>query len=363
MSIYDQTARIRDLINAPRKQSLLLKDRDAWLKLCSSLDVIGDTDVALDSYLSDQFPKSTGAQYVLVYGVLQVLYVQQNALNDLIDALGIKISHKDYPRLARIRDIRSASIGHPTEKKTKGGYTYHFITRVTLHKNGFMLLSNRPDGSIEWNPVVISDLIADQRHDGADILQKVSAHMEAEEDRHRQQFRDEKIEDFLPHTLGYHFQKIGEATAGKTTKVGAALGRVSVQMIREALDDSRAALARRGLDDTWHLNESIDEVLYPLSEIEAFFDAVQRGRSRASTSGSSTSAPSSRNTGSRAFARPRARSTSSTRSARTKERGGWRRSRQRPTRPGIGKQLCESWYSHLSHEGARSQWMNPRSRL
>jgi hypothetical protein len=124
---------------------------------------------------------------------------------------------------------------------------------------------------------VISELVADQRYDGADILQKVITHMKAEEDRHRQQFRDEKMENYLPHTLGYHFQKIGEATAGKTTNVGAALGRVSVQMIREALEGFQAALARRGLDDTWHLNESIAEVLYPLSEIEAFFDAVQRG--------------------------------------------------------------------------------------
>ena len=121
-----------------------MKDRDAWLKLCSSLDAIGDTDLALDSHLAEQFPSAVGAVYLMVYGALQVLYVQQNAASDLLDTLRIEeVAHKDYPRLSRIRELRSASIGHPTKKKTKGGYSYHFINRVTLRTRGFMLLSNR----------------------------------------------------------------------------------------------------------------------------------------------------------------------------------------------------------------------------
>ena len=49
-----------------------------------------------------------------------------------------------------------------------------------------MLLSNRPDGSRQWEEVIIPDLIADQRRDMADILGKVVADLEAEEDRHRE---------------------------------------------------------------------------------------------------------------------------------------------------------------------------------
>ncbi|MFQ5914891.1 MAG: hypothetical protein ACE5JS_17120 [Nitrospinota bacterium] len=277
MTIYDYTARIRDLINAPRKQFLLIEDRDVWLKLCSSLDAIGDTDLALDSYLAERFPSKEGALYVIVYGVLQVLYVQQNAVGDLLRALGIKIAHEKYPRLSRIRDIRSASIGHPTTKKTKGGHSYHFITRVTLRKSGFMLLSDRPDGSTHWEEVRIPDLIAEQRHDVADILRRVITALETEEDRHREQFRGERLQDLLPPSLSYHFQKIAEATAGKTTEVGTALGQVSVKTMREALERLRDALTRRGLAEAYHLNEYIEVILYPLSEIDTFFEAIKTG--------------------------------------------------------------------------------------
>ena len=277
MTIYDYTARIRDLINAPRKQSLLIQDRDAWLKLLSSHDAIDDTDLALDSYLADRFPSKEGALYLIVYGVLQVLYVQQNAVGDLLRALSIKIAHEEYPRLSRIRDIRSASIGHPTAKKTKGGYSYHFITRVTLRKSGFRLLSDRPDGSTHWEEVTIPDLIAEQRHDVADILRRVITDLETDEERHREQFRGERLQDPLPPSLSYDFQKIAEATAGTTTHVGAALGQVAVKNMREALERLRDALTRRGLAEAYHLNESIEEILYPLSEIDTFFEAIKTG--------------------------------------------------------------------------------------
>jgi hypothetical protein len=276
-SIYDLTARIRDLINSPRKQSLLFKDRNAWLRLCSSLDAIGDTDLALASYLAEPFPSSWGALYLVVYGVLQVLYAQQNAVTGLLSGLSIEVAYKDFPRLSRIRDIRSASIGHPTEKKTKGGHSYHFIARATLQKSGFTLLSHRPDGSMHWEEVVIPDLIAQQRQDVADILGRVIKELETEEERHREEFRRERLQDLLPASLSYDYQKIAEATAGTTTREGAGLGQVSVKMMRQALERLREALTRRGLAEALHLNESIDEILYPLSELDAFFKTIRAG--------------------------------------------------------------------------------------
>jgi hypothetical protein len=185
---------------------------------------------------------------VLVYGVLQVLYVQQNAVHDLLAALTIGIDHRDYPRLARIRGIRAESIGHPTRASARGGKaSYHFITRVTLNKNGFRLQSNRPDGSMAWESVDIPDLIAQQRTDISDVLQKVIVALEREEEQHRQEHRGQTMEELLPPTLSYHFSKIAEATAGKPTDVGAALGLASVAMIRRALGEFREALVQRGL--------------------------------------------------------------------------------------------------------------------
>lgn len=49
-SISDLESRIRDLINEPRTQYALLKKKDLWEQLCSSLDVMGDTELAIAAF-------------------------------------------------------------------------------------------------------------------------------------------------------------------------------------------------------------------------------------------------------------------------------------------------------------------------
>jgi len=86
-SIEQQISQIRDLINKPRKQYLLLKNNRLWNQLCSSLDVVQDTDIAMEAYLRNAFPEGEGEKYIRVYGILQVLVVQQDAARHLIASL------------------------------------------------------------------------------------------------------------------------------------------------------------------------------------------------------------------------------------------------------------------------------------
>ena len=51
-AITELEQRIRDYINAPRKHSALFEDRIEFSKLCSCLDVIGDTELAFSAYES-----------------------------------------------------------------------------------------------------------------------------------------------------------------------------------------------------------------------------------------------------------------------------------------------------------------------
>ena len=66
---------IRDLVNKPRKQYLLLKDSAAWYMLCSSLDVIEDADLCLEAFLETDIDGfDAGNKYMYVYGTLQALF-------------------------------------------------------------------------------------------------------------------------------------------------------------------------------------------------------------------------------------------------------------------------------------------------
>ncbi len=49
MKISDLEVRIRYQINKTRKQYFLFKDSKGWNQLCSALDIIGDTELALTS--------------------------------------------------------------------------------------------------------------------------------------------------------------------------------------------------------------------------------------------------------------------------------------------------------------------------
>jgi len=56
-NIANLESEIRDLINQPRKKHFLLMDSAQWYQLCSSMDVIGDTELAIDAYLPKFCPK------------------------------------------------------------------------------------------------------------------------------------------------------------------------------------------------------------------------------------------------------------------------------------------------------------------
>src|SRR4051794_28180115 len=99
-TIHELESEIRDFVNSPRKQAALFRCRATWGMLCSSLDVIGDTELALSAYLASTEAKpkdqdyliTTGNLYLTLYGVLQVLFVQQDAVRHLSESLGITLS-------------------------------------------------------------------------------------------------------------------------------------------------------------------------------------------------------------------------------------------------------------------------------
>ena len=131
-NISQLTSDIRDLIDDPRKKHLLLKDSIAWNMLCSSLDVIEDTDCCLETFLTTDIDHlDDGKKYMYVYGTLQALFVQQDAAKHLAESLEIaypinKQSNEDQ-QLNEIRDIRNNSVGHPTKRGGGTGAAFNFI--------------------------------------------------------------------------------------------------------------------------------------------------------------------------------------------------------------------------------------------
>ncbi len=76
-----------------------------------------------------------GNKYMYVYGTLQALIVQQDAVKNLTESL--KIPYTPDQKLKDIRDIRNDSVGHPTKRGGGTGSAFNFISRITINNQGF----------------------------------------------------------------------------------------------------------------------------------------------------------------------------------------------------------------------------------
>lgn len=137
-TLRDLEKEIRGYINQPRKQHQLLGSPASWNMLCSCLDVVGDTQLALKAYHEADESSHAGEKYLMVFGVLQILFVQQDAVDHLCEALDIE--YEAAPSLDIIREVRNDSVGHPTKCGRGKGKSYNFISRHTLTREGFELM-------------------------------------------------------------------------------------------------------------------------------------------------------------------------------------------------------------------------------
>ena len=115
--IRDLEIKIRDFINHYRNNHVLVQDLVKWNILCSSLDVVGDTELAIESYKGLK-TEDVGFNYLAVYGILQVLYVQQDAVLHIFQSLDISPKLVDSAILTdvmHVRGIRNKATGHPTK--------------------------------------------------------------------------------------------------------------------------------------------------------------------------------------------------------------------------------------------------------
>ena len=277
-NITQLTSNIRDLINAPRKLYLLLKDSAAWYMLCSSLDVIEDTDYCLETFLTtDINPLDDGTKYMYVYGTLQALFVQQDAVKHLAESLEIAYpvneQSNEEQQLKEIRDIRNNSIGHPTKADRSKPVRFNFISRATINNQGFKLGTVYADGRLDcFKDVNIPNLIATQRNILMDALESVVKTLRREEMEHRGEFADIKLAD--PPDLSYHLRKILEAVGPSGD---ARLGSINVDYILKCIEEFKIKLAERDILEAYEaLTYSLELVDYPLQELKKYFRAPDK---------------------------------------------------------------------------------------
>ena len=98
---------LRDYVTDARfNYALNHDDRPSFHVVCSALDVIGDTTMAIHAYSALPDEKDHGVLYLQLYGLLQALVIQQDAVQHILDTLKIQCA-TGTDNLRDIREIRT----------------------------------------------------------------------------------------------------------------------------------------------------------------------------------------------------------------------------------------------------------------
>lgn len=232
---------IRDFINRhARFRSTLIKDPARWNTVCSAMDVIGDTELALDAYVRAPVTLPIDDRYLITYGVLQVLVVQQDAVRLLARSLGVQTTKSS--ELEKIRTIRNRTIGHPVKGKEDEIEFSNFISRASLRRGGFQMLTVYSDHRIgDFVDIDIMDLIRKQRDSLLVQLQSILQRIKNQETDYRHMLRNQKLSTILK-AADYIAAKIGDAIFDHRFRPA---GPSHITMLLDVIKDFEKALSDR----------------------------------------------------------------------------------------------------------------------
>ncbi len=273
--VRDLETEVREYINEPRiHHGLYRNDLKAFNVVCSSLDVIGDTTMAIDSYGGLEEPGDFGVSYLMLYGLLQAFFIQQDAAEHILEALGITCA-ASRENLLYIREIRNMASGHPTKREGKPKKNIppssHGITRCTLHLKGFALLSYPATGDVEITDVSVTELIEKQESGIAAILEAALEQLRKREEEHRMKFRDHKLAALFHDQIEYYIEKCYEGCRSDDENGRRSFALVNVELLADILSKFRADLTEREvLPSHSHVEMELADADYPLCEFGKF---------------------------------------------------------------------------------------------
>ena len=153
-------------------------DMDRVTKAQVALDAAEDTMLALSNYESGGIGSDDGEKYLRLYGCLQAVFVQQDAIRELHRLfVGDFAEPADISAWKQLRELRNLTNGHPIEKGLgKQQRSRTFITRVSLRSDGFdYQVWHQGTGNTSFESADLSALYATYEKEAALYLKKIIA--------------------------------------------------------------------------------------------------------------------------------------------------------------------------------------------
>lgn len=226
------------------------------------MDVVDDVLFALDSYKNNQHDDQ-GIAYLEIYGVLQALSIQQDAVRELHKIVtGRSVDLESvYPDVQAIRDILVKAAGHPVT----GRQSSHFVVRHSVGKGGFQLWSFDQNGNQVEEHVNLISLIQKNATALDSAMSDIIAWIEEQERLHKQKFSKQSITDVFRLST-YFMEKISTSIRTRDQ-----MGIVGATSILDMLSKFQADLLERGEHfSEAHYMQDIARIKYALARYETY---------------------------------------------------------------------------------------------
>ena len=207
--LFELVRKIRLHINEIQKQALLMEKIEKWFRITSALDVIEDTACAIEYYRTQPYPAELGGKYLYTYGLLQALFVQQDAVESIhavifdVDKIEWK---EEYPNAYAARELRNDVVGHPTSRYKDKEFIH--LAQCSLSKNHFWYMKSiAKTKTIEQVDVDVNNTIENVLKCNKEVLEKVVEEMDKEFRSYIESHRDRKMVKIF-NNLGYAKEKV-----------------------------------------------------------------------------------------------------------------------------------------------------------
>jgi len=236
--------------------------------MCGSLDAIESTQLAMDSYngLKKDGIKDLGLEYLIVYGLFQALYVQQDSMYNLCKSVNVPMPKRNlkakHPELYEVRELRNKGIGH------------------------IKLYSYTEAGEFSFSTYKISECIETQNQSLCTIIQQVIKKMKSMEQKHKDKYMQNKLRDNFPTDPQYCIGKLFEAInlidvedqeeslpqrIGRETRIHLAFSHA--ETLIKAINKFKGEFTKRGLQDVY-VSIEIEHSKYPLEKLKKYFSST-----------------------------------------------------------------------------------------
>lgn len=269
--LFELVRKIRLHINEIQKQALLMEKIEKWFRITSALDVVEDTAYAIGFYQNQPYPSELGGKYLYTYGVLQALFMQQDAVESINAVLRNTKSidwKTAYPDAYKVREFRNDVVGHPTNRPLKEDKWFMHLAQISLQKNDFWYIkSSAKNESSTHIDVNVLKAIDDVQQCNKEVLEKVIEELDKEFRDYIEAHKDRKMEKIF-NNLGYAKEKV---------LLDAHMKKAGYDSTKRMVEECEKELVLR-----YGAVENADSFNYLLKEIHEIYKLIDEGLSSVS---------------------------------------------------------------------------------